>query len=45
MIKCINSNIEIYSENNYNSNNWSLINNDGVFNIFNNSSWDSWSNK
>ena len=37
MIKCLNSNIEIYSENNYNSNNWSLINNNGVFNIFNNS--------
>ena len=33
MIRCINSNIEIYSENNYNSNNWSLINNNGTFNI------------
>jgi len=38
MIKCINSNIEIYSDNNYNYNNWNLINNNGVFNILNNTS-------
>ena len=37
MIKCINSNIEIYSENSYNVNNWSLVNNNGTFNILNNS--------
>ncbi len=37
MIKCINSNIEIYSENNYNYDNWNLVNNNGIFNIFNNS--------
>jgi len=36
MIRCINSNIEIYSENDYDTNNWNLINNDGVFNILNN---------
>ena len=34
MIKCINSNIEIYSENNYNYDNWNLVNNNGTFNIF-----------
>ena len=38
MIKCINSNIEIYSDNNYNINNWNLINNNGSFNILNNTS-------
>jgi hypothetical protein len=38
MIKCINSNIEIYSDGNYNYNNWNLINNNGVFNILNNTS-------
>ena len=32
MIKCINSNIEIYSDGNYNYNNWNLINNNGIFN-------------
>jgi len=37
MIKCINSNIEIYSENNYDNYNWSLVNNNGTFNILNNS--------
>jgi hypothetical protein len=37
MIKCINSNIEIYSENNYDNYNWSLVNNNGIFNILNNS--------
>ena len=38
MIKCINSNIEIYSDGNYNYNNWNLINNNGIFNILNNTS-------
>ena len=38
MIKCINSNIEIYSDDNYNYNNWNLINNKGIFNILNNTS-------
>lgn len=38
MIKCFNSNIEIYSDNNYNYNKWNLINNRGIFNIFNNTS-------
>ena len=36
MIKCFNSNIEIYSDNNYNYNNWNLINNKGLFTIYNN---------
>ena len=38
MIKCINSNIQIYSDGNYNYNNWNLINNKGIFNILNNTS-------
>jgi len=38
MIKCINSNIQIYSDGNYNYNNWNLINKEGSFNILNNTS-------
>ena len=38
MIKCFDSNIQIYSDGNYNYNNWNLINNKGIFNIFNNTS-------
>jgi hypothetical protein len=36
MIKCINSNIEIYSGDNYDYNSWRIVNNNGSFNIFNN---------
>jgi len=38
MIKCFNSNIQIYSDGNYNYNNWNLINKEGTFNILNNTS-------